>query len=173
MQNVKRRTFTWNEVSSYAVVFFRYSSNGCGCLVHISADSVVAVNHAYVAVLLSSEWCCLASAFLRKLPSIAFLHQRTNQAPRSRYTVAPSRAHSHHRPGRCDGGGPPENGGQRNRSGCWIHGLLRGKSPGCDETLIKVRHTQAHAHHKRACLALQLCVFFPASVRGLNAHNHR
>lgn len=123
------------------------------------------------AVLLSSEWCCLASALLWKLPSIAFLHQRTNQAPRSRYTVALSRADSHHRPGRCDGGGTPENGGRQGACGCWIYGLLRGESPGCDEILIKVRHTQAHAHHKRLGLALQLCVF--ASLQGLKADNRR
>ncbi|KAI9516584.1 hypothetical protein NQZ68_013640 [Dissostichus eleginoides] len=43
------------------------------------------------------------------------MQNRTKQAPRSRYTVAPGRAHSHHRPGRCDCGGLPENGGLHNR----------------------------------------------------------
>lgn len=127
--------------------------------------------HGAASVLLGSEWCCLASVRLLKLPSIALLHQRTDQAPRSRYTVAPRRADSHRGPGRCDGGGSPEDGGQRDASGSRIYGLLRGRSAGCGESLNKVRHTQAHAHHKRACVALQVVTF--RVFAALKPHNHR
>lgn len=49
------------------------------------------------------------------------------------------------------------------------------ESPGCDEILNKVRHTHRHtqapAHHKRARLALQLCVL--GSRWAQKADNHR
>lgn len=137
----------------------RHMSCPCVNAMNTWSTSATALLHARCArcslLVNQSSWSSWAlsgavspSAALWELPSIAFLHQRTEQAPRSPDSVAQRRADSQHTPGRCDAGGRAEDGGHAYP--LWMLDLLDcsagTKSPGCDETLNKVRHTHAHTH---------------------------
>lgn len=102
--------------------------------------------HGCISASLRSSWAL--SGAVSHLPpcndctSIAFLQQRTNQAPRSRYTVPPSRADSHRRPGRWDGGGTAEDDGLHNRCEGRIYG--GGKPRMWWNPKQSATHTQTH-----------------------------
>lgn len=102
--------------------------------------------HGCISASLRSSWAL--SGAVSHLPpcndctSIAFLQQRNNQAPRSRYTVPPSRADSHRRPGRWDGGGTAEDDGLHNRCEGRIYG--GGKPRMWWNPKQSATHTQTH-----------------------------